>query len=61
MKAKTRIPAFKSEAQERSFWEAHDSTELIDWTRAKAGATAIFEAVDAEYFLAASSTYAGEN
>ena len=56
MKAKTRIPAFKSEAQERSFWEAHDSTELIDWTRAKAGAAAKFEAVDAEYFLAASST-----
>jgi predicted DNA binding CopG/RHH family protein len=35
MKAKARIPAFKSEAQERSFWETHDSTELVDWSQSK--------------------------
>lgn len=27
-------PTFKSEAQERAFWEAHDSTDYIDWTQA---------------------------
>jgi predicted DNA binding CopG/RHH family protein len=29
------IPAFKSEAQERRFWETHDSTEYIDWRKAE--------------------------
>ena len=35
MNAKTRVPQFKSEAQERKFWEAHDSAELVDWSKAK--------------------------
>jgi predicted DNA binding CopG/RHH family protein len=35
MSAKTKVPRFKSEAAERRFWEAHDSAELIDWSRAK--------------------------
>jgi len=34
MKKKT-IPKFKSERQERRFWERHDSTEYLDWSRAK--------------------------
>jgi len=29
------IPKFKSEAEEREFWEKHDSTEYIDWSKAK--------------------------
>lgn len=29
------IPKFKSEADERAFWEKHDSTEYVDWTKAK--------------------------
>ena len=29
------IPKFKSEAEEREFWETHDSTEYLDWTKAK--------------------------
>lgn len=28
------VPAFKSEAEERAFWESHDSTVYIDWTQA---------------------------
>ncbi|MFN7087888.1 MAG: BrnA antitoxin family protein [Burkholderiales bacterium] len=28
-------PRFKSEAEERAFWEAHDSAELVDWSKAK--------------------------
>jgi predicted DNA binding CopG/RHH family protein len=35
MKAKPRVPEFKSEAQERKFWEAHDSAGLVDWSKAK--------------------------
>lgn len=27
-------PKFKSEAQERAYWENHDSSEHIDWSRA---------------------------
>lgn len=29
------IPKFKSEAEERVFWEKHDSNELLDWKKAK--------------------------
>jgi len=28
-------PKFKTEAQERAFWEKHDSCEYIDWTKAE--------------------------
>jgi predicted DNA binding CopG/RHH family protein len=28
------IPAFENEAEERRFWESHDSTEYVDWGRA---------------------------
>ena len=29
------IPAFKTEAEERKFREAHDSTDYIDWSQAR--------------------------
>ena len=29
------IPKFTSEAEERAFWEKHDSTDYVDWTKAK--------------------------
>jgi len=29
------IPHFASEAEERKFWETHDSTEYLDWTAAQ--------------------------
>jgi hypothetical protein len=29
------IPTFKTEADERKFWETHDSTDYIDWSRAE--------------------------
>lgn len=28
-------PAFGNEAEERAFWEQHDSTDFIDWSRAE--------------------------
>lgn len=28
-------PEFATEAQERQFWENQDSSELLDWTKAK--------------------------
>lgn len=28
-------PEFKSEADERAFWESHDSTDYVDWSRAE--------------------------
>lgn len=30
------IPQFNSEAEEREFWEAHDSSDLVDWSKAEA-------------------------
>lgn len=29
------IPKFKNEDAERAFWETHDSTEYVDWSKAK--------------------------
>lgn len=29
-----KTPEFKSEAEERAFWETHDSTEYVDWKQA---------------------------
>lgn len=29
------IPEFKNENEEREFWATHDSTEYINWDRAK--------------------------
>jgi hypothetical protein len=29
------IPSFKTEAEERKFWETHDSTDYIDWSKAE--------------------------
>jgi predicted DNA binding CopG/RHH family protein len=29
------IPRFSSESEERAFWESQDSTEFVDWSRAK--------------------------
>ena len=34
MTARTKVPKFKAEAQERSFWEARDSADLVDWSKA---------------------------
>jgi len=31
------IPYFKSEREEREFWQTHDSTEYVDWSKAKRG------------------------
>ncbi|HEY5794582.1 MAG TPA: BrnA antitoxin family protein [Bosea sp. (in: a-proteobacteria)] len=28
------VPSFQSEAEERSFWETHDSTDHLDWSKA---------------------------
>lgn len=32
---KKRMPKFKNEDQEREFWKKHDSSEYIDWSKAK--------------------------
>jgi len=32
---KKQIPVFKNEDQERAFWATHDSTEFVDWSKAK--------------------------
>ena len=29
------VPAFATEAEERQFWETHDSTEYVDWSKAQ--------------------------
>lgn len=34
-KSKKALPKFKTEAEERAFWESHDSSDYVDWTQAK--------------------------
>ena len=32
---KKSLPIFSSEAEERSFWESHDSSDYFDWSQAE--------------------------
>jgi predicted DNA binding CopG/RHH family protein len=29
------IPDFRNEPEERAFWETHDSTDYVDWSKAQ--------------------------
>jgi len=29
------VPQFKNEAEERAFWETHDSADYVDWAKAQ--------------------------
>jgi predicted DNA binding CopG/RHH family protein len=29
------IPKFRTEAEERKFWETHDTTDYLDWSKAQ--------------------------
>ena len=29
------VPAFRSESDERVFWETHDSSDFVDWSKAE--------------------------
>ena len=31
------IPRFRSEAEERVFWESHDTADFVDWSQATLG------------------------
>lgn len=33
-KAKS-VPSFRTEQEERDFWEAHDSADVVDWSTAE--------------------------
>ncbi len=35
MSKRVSVPRFKAEADERKFWETHDSAGLVDWSQAK--------------------------
>ncbi|MFN3714168.1 MAG: CopG family antitoxin [Alcanivoracaceae bacterium] len=35
MSKPNKIPEFKTEAEERAFWESHDSADYLDWQQAK--------------------------
>ncbi len=36
MRSKLRpVPHFANEAQERKFWETHDSADYVDWSKAR--------------------------
>lgn len=32
---KRQVPTFRNEDEERAFWTTHDSTEFVDWSKAK--------------------------
>ena len=35
MSKRKSIPAFKSEAEKREFWQTHDSADYVDWSKAQ--------------------------
>jgi predicted DNA binding CopG/RHH family protein len=34
-KLKKKVPEFTNEAEEKEFWESHDSSEYVDWSQAQ--------------------------
>jgi predicted DNA binding CopG/RHH family protein len=34
-RARSTVPAFRSEAEEREFWETHDTSPFVDWSKAR--------------------------
>ncbi|ACP22435.1 hypothetical protein NGR_b09820 (plasmid) [Sinorhizobium fredii NGR234] len=34
IKARKPIPSFETEAEERAYWETHDSSDYVDWSKA---------------------------
>mgnify|MGYP000249424584 FL=1 len=30
-----KVPTFKTEQEEREFWETHDSSDYVDWAKAE--------------------------
>jgi predicted DNA binding CopG/RHH family protein len=34
-KQRKAIPQFETEAEEREFWQTHDSTDYVDWSKAE--------------------------
>ena len=36
MNKTAKVPKFKSESEERAFWETHDSSDYQDWSKASA-------------------------
>lgn len=38
MRKLKKLPKFKSITEEKNFWEQHNSTEYLDWTKAKRAA-----------------------
>lgn len=34
-KPRKKLPEFKSEAEERAFWESHDSSDYVEWGQAE--------------------------
>lgn len=35
MRKSKKLPEFKTEAEERAFWESHDSSDYVDWSQAE--------------------------
>lgn len=35
-----KIPEFKSEAEERAFWESHGSSDYVDWRQSESFSSA---------------------
>ncbi len=56
--ALTATPTFSSDAEERAYWESHDSTELLDWTKAQKSRTTEAHALDPNHFIAAAPAFA---
>jgi predicted DNA binding CopG/RHH family protein len=35
MSKSKKMPEFRTEAEEREFWQTHDSSDYVDWSKAK--------------------------
>ena len=54
-----KIPKFKNEEAERKFWSEHDSTEYVDWSKAKRAVFPKPEAINQDYLSSSSPDNVG--
>ena len=50
------VPKFANETEERAFWEQHDSTDYLDWTKAQRIVLPQFKTNNKNDFIATSLT-----
>lgn len=57
MSKQKKIPVFKNEEEEREFWAVNDSSEYVNWIKAKRTVFTTLKTFHKNHFFAVAGTY----